>query len=290
MKLKVDFSRLIQARESIGAKAAPFIKTTSRRLPQKSAFELELIETGNVILLGEDLERLLEFPAGLATIGNTQATLHIYQPFTDLETLQSEPSPAPKYHVMDCDILRKMKQKGRFDRYVLTRDPEGLFRVEPWDRERNKRLEEINAQLMPCKVCLKELNYDGFAEKEKSQTDEIVKNFDIGKFFENYEHIFRSLPLYSPETFPEGNYTSDWAKISENVRRAAQWKCDKCGVELSKHRSLLHVHHKDGNRGNNNKFNLQPLCCICHKDQAFHENMYIKPDHIQTIKKLRETS
>ena len=39
-------------------------------------------------------------------------------------------------------------------------------------------------------------------------------------------------------------------------------KCCRCGFH--EHREFLQVHHKDGNRSNNNLSNLQILCVLCH--------------------------
>lgn len=40
-----------------------------------------------------------------------------------------------------------------------------------------------------------------------------------------------------------------------------KFKCYKCKIEDKN----LHCHHIDGNRHNNNAFNLMPLCKDCHK-------------------------
>jgi len=40
------------------------------------------------------------------------------------------------------------------------------------------------------------------------------------------------------------------------------WKCERCGSTLE---TDLQVYHKDGNRANNKKENLQILCFNCHK-------------------------
>jgi hypothetical protein len=179
-----------------------------------------------------------------------------------------------------------MRQKGRFNRYVSTADADSYFRVEPWEFETKTRGAEILSKLAPCQNCLKYLNYDGFENKKKGDRKAIKNNFDIQKFFKNYELVFRCLLLYNADTFPEGNYTSDWARISENTRINANWKCNDCGVHLVDDRHLLHVHHKDGNRGNNSSGNLEPLCCVCHKKKPFHESMHIEPKNSQLIDKL----
>ena len=180
-----------------------------------------------------------------------------------------------------------MREKGRFNRYVSTAKSDGLFRVEPWFFETRTRGDEMQAQLAPCRNCLSALNFENFGAISQKEKSDIVDNFDIEAFFDNYKPIFRCLPLYTSENFPEGNYTSNWARISEDVRRLAQWKCRCCGVDLKDSRGLLHVHHKDGNRGNNRPSNLMPLCLECHKRQPFHEGMFASDVDIKKLENCR---
>ena len=286
MKLDIDFQRLERARASINAPIAELGNISAKRSMDRSPIEIELLERGSVILSGEQLDEVLHFPAGIAAIGNTQITLHIFQPFAALDDLQQIPCPKPRYHVADCLTLETMRRKGRFNRYVSTAESDGYFRVEPWDFETRTRGDEMLSKLAPCQNCLKFLNYDGFEEKKHRERKLIANDFDIQKFFENYEPIFRCLPLYNPDNFPDGNYTADWARISEDLRIRAKWKCKDCDVDLSDHRHLLHAHHKDGNRGNNKSINLEPLCCVCHQKRPFHEGMHIEPEHRRLIEQL----
>ena len=287
MKLNIDLGRLEAARRSIGAPRAAIGALAKRRSFDRSPLEIELIDSGSIILSDKELEEVLHFPGGLAAIGNTQITLHIFQPFNSEDELSQSPAPAPKFHVADCSVLETMRQRGRFNRYVSTANATGYFRVEPWDHVQTVRGEEMEAHLAPCIVCLKQIDYGGFETKPKSVRDQIVANFNIEEFFSNYEPIFRCMPLYTPDNFPEGNYSADWARISEQVRMRSDWTCGSCGVELSDHRSLLHVHHRDGNRGNNRPSNLVVLCCLCHSAQPFHEKMYVRKSDRELLEALR---
>lgn len=287
MKLNIDFERLERARASIGADKAEIGEITPPIVINRSPIEIELIEQGSLVLQGVELDKVLHFPAGIAAIGSTQITLHIFQPYAALVDLNQIPAPKPRYHVADCKTLEEMRQRGKFDRYVSTAKADGFFRVKPRDFDTNTWGDEMRSKLAPCQNCLKYLNYDGFEEKKYHDRKMFADNFDIQKFFKNYEPIFRCLPLYTADNFPGGNYTADWASISERVRIQAKWKCKDCGVNLSEHRHLLHAHHKDGNRGNNKPINLEPLCCVCHQMQPFHGKMHIDPKNINLIKELR---
>ena len=104
----------------------------------------------------------------------------------------------------------------------------------------------------------------------------------------NNSHIFRCLQLYTPETFPECNYTADWSRVSSELRARKNWTCECCGVDLKSQKELLHAHHMDGNRGNNKHSNLKSLCILCHKKQPMHENMDIRADEKMRLLKIRE--
>ena len=283
MKLNVDFSGIENALRTIGGNKSTIGKLREAVLID-NPLEYKLLDQGEIVLeTPEDLERL-EYPGGLIAIGNTQVTLHIFDPFEDEESLSRVPAGKTRFHVADCEVLHKMRNRGRFDRYVASKRRDDQFTVRPYDNISKVRGDRMEAQLAPCRVCLKEINFNGYGEADRKRKDAIVSAFSTDEFFQHNHHIFRCLPLYTPETFPEGNYTSDWSKISSNYRASKNWTCECCGVNLSKNKALLHGHHVDGNRGNNRFANLKALCISCHKAQPLHERMNIKPIELQTLR------
>jgi 5-methylcytosine-specific restriction endonuclease McrA len=73
------------------------------------------------------------------------------------------------------------------------------------------------------------------------------------------------------------DYPTDWAEIATEVKRAAGYRCNRCGLKclpsnpsyqhlaLSLRRQLsAQVHHLDGNPAQNDKSNLVCLCSGCH--------------------------
>jgi|ERR1017187_6217221 hypothetical protein len=68
----------------------------------------------------------------------------------------------------------------------------------------------------------------------------------------------------------EEMYTKDWEYVSYQFRESKAFICESCGVDLSKHKGLLHVHHMDQNRENNDPRNLIALCVLCHCERHFH--------------------
>jgi len=62
-----------------------------------------------------------------------------------------------------------------------------------------------------------------------------------------------------------GKYADNWKEISDLVKDESDWCCARC---CSHHNvasgHVLTVHHFDGNRDNNERWNLMPLCQRCH--------------------------
>lgn len=52
------------------------------------------------------------------------------------------------------------------------------------------------------------------------------------------------------------------SELKKMIKDKYRWKCSRCG----KHRKdvILHIHHIDQNKKNNNINNLIPLCILCH--------------------------
>jgi hypothetical protein len=59
-----------------------------------------------------------------------------------------------------------------------------------------------------------------------------------------------------------GEYPTDWRAISTALKEEAQWCCVRCSQRNEG--SAIGVHHFDGNRENNERWNLMVLCQRCH--------------------------
>jgi len=290
MKLNVDFSGIVRARESIGAPLG--MKLDFRRIEEQlSPIKLAFLETGYVLLSADELRDKLVFVGGVPSIENQPVTLHIYQPHSDIDELQSAPCvDGPKYHFYDCKTLENMRSGGRFNRYVATARTEGVFAVQPKNKINNKWGDEINAKLLPCRNCISSVNYNNYSGMSSQAKIQLVQNFPVDEMLESFKPIFRCMPLYDTALMPQANYSNDWPKISIQTRQNAKWFCDCCGVRLEEKigKGLLHVHHRDGIRGNNRPSNLRVLCAECHKQQPFHGHMHLLASDLSYLLKKRE--
>lgn len=64
---------------------------------------------------------------------------------------------------------------------------------------------------------------------------------------------------------PKNDYTDDWKSIANIVKTDAGWACVRCHHphDVGAGR-MLTVHHFDGDKANNARWNLMALCQACH--------------------------
>lgn len=86
----------------------------------------------------------------------------------------------------------------------------------------------------------------------------------------------------------EGRYAKDWEYVSWEYRKSQDFTCESCGVCLDEHKGLLHVHHMDGTRTNNEPHNLMALCVLCHGARHVHLQYEIRKADRDLILELRE--
>lgn len=62
-----------------------------------------------------------------------------------------------------------------------------------------------------------------------------------------------------------GDYAEDWPEIAHACKKAANWRCIRCGWPNERESGhVLTVHHFDGDKTNNRWWNLGSLCQKCH--------------------------
>lgn len=280
MKLTVDFSSLHNAVKTMGAEGIEF-ELSNKIIP------IEPIDKQ----LNEGLEvnfEDIEFETGLASYQGRQVLLYIkdHSYNNKIYGVLDDGSQGNKFHVADCEMLERMRKKGRFDRYVVTNKLDGLFVVSGTDNRTNELIQG-ETKLNVCQYCLESINYQKFSSlKRGAPRKTFVQGFHLADFFDTYSSFFKFMPTGVANN-QTSHYTKDWDDISKKVRVKFNYQCQQCGLDLSQHKRLLHVHHINGVKSDNSSSNLTPLCCDCHRKQPDHQHLFIKHEDTKRISQLR---
>jgi hypothetical protein len=274
MKINVNFSALWAAAKKMGDGKATF----SYKANTYNAFETE-----KTILRKDITFEDVRSQGGLLEVDGNQVLLYIEDHnYFNVRNVINGKEEGRKFHISDCSTLKKMRQKNRFDRYVVTNDVSGIFPISGTDTD-NKTLIEGKAELHVCMLCLGHLNYKGYKTKKGS----IYNDFTLDEFFSHYSTLFNSFPKTIADK--RGGYADDWEKISLNYRSKKNYCCEACHVDLSSEQRLLHTHHINGVKRDNVTSNLRALCIDCHRKEPSHEHMRVQSSEVHTINKLRRS-
>jgi len=186
----------------------------------------------------------------------------------------------PRFHLANCSTLQQMRERNRFDRYVVSTRTDGRFNINII------RSEIIRAELYDlsvCQNCLNLLSFDGFRMNwAQSKRINFVKSFKIALFFDKYPRSLHSQkPTYNSDNAPLNTYSIDFNEISQKIKNDSGWRCQECGIDLSEKTSKkwLHVHHKNGLKYDNSRDNLEALCIKCHAKKPNHGHIESESDY-----------
>jgi hypothetical protein len=281
MKLELNLGVLRSLMHRMGAS---YRKWTPKAIRQRGIS----IPNINIEIDLAGLEQLERDPETGVFLHNGHAVvLYIRDSYKTKEILEQFPEKGPKYHICDCWTINDMKARNRFERYVISNNRSGRFRVgyvgEPRNREITGFVEDV--PLRVCKNCLARL----YPKRSKEEIKDICDNFDLGQFLDKQDTRFADLPSRRADSSPPDNYPDDWDRISARYRQSVGWVCERCGVDLSapEHHRLLQTHHVNGVRSYNNRSNLRALCVLCHSESPSHHHMRVKPEDRELIESLR---
>lgn len=281
MKLGVDFSRLHQAVSRMKAEVT-HIDLGHSQLDDLSLLRIELEKGIDVELKDVETNR-----GGLLGYQGHQVVLYIPDHSHWLEQAIADPRKGRKFHVADCATLQRMREQGRFERYVVRNKLSPMFPVHGQMKDGTER-DNVEIPLRVCQNCLKKLNYRGFNRKRTADRLAMVESFSMEAFFATYSSYFENMPRRMAEEAGPNRYPENWDAISRAYREKVAWRCESCRVDLSDDRNLLHVHHRNGNRDDNRDSNLIVLCKDCHSKQPHHGRMFVHRHERQKIQALRK--
>lgn len=273
MKLDVDLSQLFSAVAQMGAASVDFdIGLESRAL---DPIDVQLADSGIAVDFSD-----VDFDSGLATYRGRQVLLYIPDHSFNIQAVLSGETTGNKFHIAYCQTLQDMKARGRYARYQVTNKLDGRFHVFGNDGYPRQAIEG-EAGLKVCKNCLSHLNYQGYRHNKSS----VFNKFSIEEFFSTYSSLFPHEPAgFGPSA---RGYTYNWNSVSSDYKASIGYVCEYCQVSLEEHKNLLHVHHLNGVKSDNNAQNLRALCLDCHKKQPMHGHMFVKHEDVAQINALR---
>ncbi len=255
MPIKIDdqniTARLKEIRISVGGKPGDFIPLINETINgKKDAEKIKLI-------IGRP------HPSGLLIHNGQPVFVYI----RDHIGFQFDPDPhgRNKIHFSFCQTLKNMQLKRKFEaRYRVTnqvKDNKYYVDIRSIGHQSRESLET----LYPCKHCLEETGYDCYDSSfAKIKRDQIVESFDANTAFDllrqHFKTFHQQIGALRPDTAPAG-YSPNQRIISERFRRGKNFTCEVCGAKDQQ----THMHHKDGDKRNNQFDNLQCLCRPCHE-------------------------
>ena len=279
MKINLELRELQALKSRIGATESRW-KLGSSTLNPREQILIALQEGIEIELSEVDVA-----PGGLLTYQGEQIILYIKDTHKSEEVNLYYPEESTRFHLADCQTLRDMKRKGRFERYIVTQRQDGKFKVD-WKDFDTGAMGEVEAELKVCKNCLTSLNYNNYKDK-KTERNTIWVDFAIDGFLRNYSTFFPSKPSRTESTALIDRYVKDWPNISRKTRELRRWTCECCNLYLPRNTSYLHVHHRSGVKTDNSDNNLEVLCALCHAKRPYHTHMYIPANTKSKIMQLK---
>ncbi|MCC5944083.1 MAG: hypothetical protein JJT94_04060 [Bernardetiaceae bacterium] len=158
----------------------------------------------------------------------------------------------PKYHLFQCETFEQYPSAN----YVLSNQDS----VTITDSQTGEIHEDIKLEM--CRNC---------ARKFENMTTQNL----YGKSFSELVLDLEEKRIVRPVDISSDGYLWNWAQISEAYRKGKKYTCERCHITITKQedRYFMETHHKDYNKQNNKRDNLECLCVLCHAN-VDHKHKY----------------
>jgi len=191
-----DFARL---RQSIGA---------------TSIVQLQPLEWRELNGPGIDIENITRVEAnrdGTLSYSGRRVLVYIRE---QTQQDHGEAESKYRYHIAECRTIQKMRDQGRFKRYVVTTRTDGRFSVSLRQAWRGQSVDSL-ISLKVCKDCLTTLDWKSYRsirppgrrwwpnKEVRKRKEEVWNGFSPQAFLNKYGNRVRQLPDQTADTFPE---------------------------------------------------------------------------------------
>lgn len=255
-------------------------------MPTVSTFTYDIGQLGSRAGIEINLDDI-ELIDGVWTYCGQHVLLFIPNQGFDIEMVLKGDKEGKKFHLTDCETITTMKAKNRFESYKVTNNIEGIFEI--FGKNNQGEYITVEHELRVCKNCLDKLKYKNYSHKASySYKKQVYENFNIKEFFAEFKTKFETLPDDVGQD--KAGYAPNWADISKKYRQSQDWRCQSCGVSLTNHQHLLHVHHINGVTQDNRPSNLKAVCVECHSHEPNHCHMKISSADQALLGRLRQTN
>lgn len=258
--------------------------------PSYSPDKLTLEELNRLARSGIDipLDELRVLKDGTLAYKDSRVLLYI----RDVYLYKGGEETLPKFHVSDCRTLQDMRDKKRFERYVVAIRDDGSFELNIAQKGADRLLPAMR-RLNVCQNCLAKLRFDGFDYSlPHHQKMGLVSGFSIARFFGQYpKSLVVKTPKHTAASAPRNEYSSDFKAISDALKRALAWTCESCKRDCSSPalRRFLNAHHIDGQRNDNSRGNLRVLCLGCHANEPMHGHLKRLPEYWEFLNAIKSS-
>lgn len=93
-------------------------------------------------------------------------------------------SDLPKFHISFCKTLEDMKQKKRFEKYIVSNQENKNFII---NKISSNGVQTSNEKLDVCRNCLDKIQWKGYSSGMVAlYRNQIVNEFDLKEFFKQY--------------------------------------------------------------------------------------------------------
>lgn len=186
--------------------------------------------------------------------------------------LLDKPREGNRYHMAPCSTIMEMIHEKRFGRYVKDGAGGSEVKLDSQDRpvfpiDLRDAFPEVALHL--CGNCFGKLGYK--PPDLKAWLEKKAKSL-------GHTPQFPLIPQFTALSAPPNEYTSDWHDVSWDYRRRQSWRCEICKKDYRNNKRDLHTHHRNMQKGDNSKSNLQALCKDCHAKQHLGNPPFYIPD------------